>query len=258
MNTDLINDALRLKELDRLVVKATIEGTVKDQFKLLDEFRNLKKSIKIRLIDTTIAKINNKEVRFIMNRIVNEYLFESDKILVNLENITGVQFCVDALEIEETDQLESDLFYSWFSGHEYINALYEIGALILGIEVPKILEDFVSEARSCFAFQQYNALYSLCRTIIEVSVRDICKRKGFIKEKKDNVISFKQYQKDNISQLINKISRGTLKQKIKGIYYNKTSFLIHGHKTVGQIEAKELFRETMMTIQELYRQNGFQ
>ena len=123
MNTDLINDALRLKELDRLVVKATIEGTVKDQFKLLDEFRNLKKSIKIRLIDTTIAKINNKEVRFIMNRIVNEYLFESDKILVNLENITGVQFCVDALEIEETDQLESDLFYSWFSGLEYINVI---------------------------------------------------------------------------------------------------------------------------------------
>ena len=126
----------------------------------------------------------------------------------------------------------------------------------MGTAVPKILMKFVDEARSCFAFQQYNALCSLCRTILEVAVRDICKRKQFIKENNDNVIPFDNYNKDNISQLINKISWGELRKKIKDIYYNKTSFLIHGHKTIKRKEAKELFRETIMVVQYLYSKNS--
>ena len=257
LDIELTRNALRLKEVNRLVVKTTIEGSLEDLGKLLNEFRHLKKSLKIGLIDISIPKIDNKEAQEMMNRIVAEHVFEADKIISDLEGITGEKFNVNELDPEETDQLESGLFYSWFSGYEYVNALYEIGALILGVSVPRILVDFVSEARSCFAFQQYNALYSLCRTIIEVAVRDICKRKGFIEENEGNVIFFEQYQRDNISQLINNISKGGLKRTIKDIYYNKTSFLIHGHKTTKRIESKELFRETMSAVQELYSQNGY-
>ena len=256
-NTDMEKNALRLQEVNRLAVKATIEGALVDLFTLLDEFKNLKKSIKIFLIDTAVPKVDNKKAQMIFKQIVSEHVFEADKMIVNIENITGTDLNVDQLTPDETEQLESDLFYSWFSGYEYVNALYEIGSLILTISVPKILEDFVREARSCFAFQQYNALYSLCRTIIEVAIRDICTRKGFIKAKDDNVIIFEQYQKDNISQLINKITRGRLRFKIKDIYYGKTSFLIHGHKTATRIEAKSIFRETMTSIQELYLINGY-
>ena len=256
-NTDMEKNALRLQEVNRLAVKATIEGALVDLFTLLDEFKNLKKSIKLFLIDAAVPKVDNKKAQMIFKQIVSEHVFEADKMIANIENITGADLNVDQLTPDETEQLESDLFYSWFSGYEYVNALYEIGSLILTISVPKISEDFVREARSCFAFQQYNALYSLCRTIIEVAIRDICTRKGFIKEKDDNVIIFEQYQKDNISQLINKISRGSLKFKIKDIYYGKTSFLIHGHKTATRKEAKVIFRETMASIQELYLMNGY-
>lgn len=257
MGIDLTKSALRLKEINRLAVKAAIEGSLDQLLNLLDEFRNLKKFIKIGLIDTSISKVDDKDAQNIINRIVSEYLFEADKMIAKIENVTGEEYNVSNLEPDETDQLESDLFYSWFSGYEYINGLYEIGALILGVTVPKILGDFVSEARSCFAFQQYNALYSLCRTIIEVAIRDICTRKGFIEEKEDNVIIFEKYQKDNISQLINKISAGSLKRTIKEIYYNKTSFLIHGHKTTKRTEAKTLFRDTMTAVHKLYVTNGY-
>jgi hypothetical protein len=254
---DLTKSALRLKEIDKLVIKTSIEGSIKELLKLLDEFRCLKKTIKISLINTSIPKVDNKEAQIIMKKIVNEQVFEADRIITNLENISGLEFNVNHLELEETEQLESDLFYSWFSGNDYINGLYEIGTLILGVSVPKILMDFVREAKECFAFQQYNALYSLCRTIIEASIRDICKRKGLIKEKDRNVIIFEHYQKDNISQLINNISSGDLKRTIKDIYYNKSSFLIHGHKTAKRTEAKILFRETMAAIQKLYARNGY-
>lgn len=257
LNITLTKSALRLKEINRLAVKAAIEGPSKELLKLLDEFRNVKKSIKISLIDTDIPKVDDKEAKNIINRIVNEHIFDADNMIARLENITGVELNVSSLEPEETDQLESDLFYSWFSGYEYVNGLYEIGALILGVSVPEKLVKFVSEARSCFAFQQYNALYSLCRTIIEVAVRDICTRKGLIEEKKDNVVAFERYQKDNISQLINKISYGSLRRTIKDIYYNKTSFLIHGHKTTKRAEAKALFRETMTAVQQLYVASGY-
>jgi len=254
---DLKKSALRLREVNRLVIKSTIEGSGKELYKLLDEFRSIKKSLKIALIDTSISKIDNKEAQQIINQIVGEHVFEADKIIANIEGLTGKKYNVNELNPDETDQLEADFFYSWFSGYEYINNLYEIGAMILGVSVPKILVDFVSEARSCFAFQQYNALYSLCRTIIEVAVRDICKRKMLIKEDEGNTVAFKQYHRDNISQLINKISRAELRRTIKDLYYNKTSFLIHGHKTTKRTEAKELFRETIRAVQKLYSQNGY-
>lgn len=224
MERDLTQSALRLREVNRLAIKTAIEGSVKGLLKLLDEFRGIKKTLKIGLIDTAISKIENKEAQRIMNQIVGEHVFEADKIIADLEGLSGNKYNVNELDPEETEQLESDLFYSWFSGYEYISGLYEIGAIILGVSVPKILVDFVSEARSCFAFQQYNALYSLCRTIIEVAVRDICKRKKFIQENEGDVIAFEQYNRDNISQLINKISKYELRRRIKGIYYNKTSF----------------------------------
>lgn len=257
LEIELTKYALRLNEVNRLVVKAVTESQSKEMFKLLDEFRSLKKMLKIGLIDTSIPKINDKKAKEVMHRIVAEHIFDADKIIAHFEGISGEKLNVNDLEPEETEQLESDLFYSWFSGHEYVNGLYEIGTVILGTSVPKILMNFVDEARCCFAFQQYNALCSLCRTILEVAVRDICKRKQFIKESNNNVISFDNYNKDNISQLINKISWGELRRKIKDIYYNKTSFLIHGHKTMKRKEAKELFRETMVVVQELYSKNGY-
>lgn len=245
-----------MNEVNRLVVKAVTKGQSKEMLKLLDEFRLLKKTLKIGLIDTSIPKINDKKAKEVMHRIIAEHVFEADKIIAHFEGVSGEKLNVNELDPEETDQLESDLFYSWFSGYEYVNGLYEIGTVILGTAVPKILMKFVDEARSCFAFQQYNALCSLCRTILEVAVRDICKRKQFIKENNDNVIPFDNYNKDNISQLINKISWGELRKKIKDIYYNKTSFLIHGHKTIKRKEAKELFRETIMVVQYLYSKNS--
>ncbi len=254
--TDPIKSALRLNEINGFIVKAVIEGSKQELFALLEEFRYLKKSIRMDLMDTPVLTIENTEARVIMNRIISEYPFEADKILADLENVMGEPLRFNELEPKETDELQSDLFHSWCNAHDYIQGLYEIGALVLDVAAPKILSGFVSEARSCYALRKYIALYSLCRTIMEIAIRDIGTRKRFIEEEPRNVARFEKYQKDNILQQIGQISSGNLQRKIKNIYYQKTCFPIHRPETVTRQEAKELFGETMTAVQELYARIG--
>ena len=102
-NTDMENNALRLQEVNRLAVKATIEGALEDLFTLLDEFKNLKKSIKLFLIDAAVPKVDNKKAQMIFKQIVSEHVFEADKMIVNIENITGIDLNVDKMTTDENE-----------------------------------------------------------------------------------------------------------------------------------------------------------
>jgi len=64
---------------------------------------------------------------------------------------------------------------------------------------PKNIESYISEARYCYAFERYNAVYSLCRTILDVSIKYLyC-----IKEMKD--IEYIAKKKFSICDLIKKL-----------------------------------------------------
>ncbi len=251
----IIKNALRLKELDNLFVKTFfIERNREHSGKLLLEFEELKKSIKIELMDHPIVKINNKNAQEIIKNIYSDEFFEVDKFNKKFEKITGERLLEEELNYEEISDLADDLFLSWYSHYDYIVNLYDIKSLILGISVPKYLDEFVDEARKCYAFEQYNAVYSLSRTILEICIRDICEKKGFIRKNKDNIVHFEKY---NINELIRQVSRKALKDKIWDIYHIKLSSLIHGRKTVTSTDAKEIFVETLKTIEELYKVHGY-
>jgi hypothetical protein len=58
----------------------------------------------------------------------------------------------------------------------------------------------------------------------------------------------------NVSYLIDRIC-GNLKDlnnKIRAIYYDETSNLIHWGRVVSRFEAKKMFHDTLEVIQELY------
>lgn len=253
IESKLVQNALRLREVNRLAVKAVTEGNVEKLYELLFEFGNLKKEIKAASIEVPVAKIHDRGAQEVMQKISLEEPLPADDLIKALEGATGEELNLDGLDEDEIEEMGWDLFYSWYSHYEYIKSLYSIGSLILGISVPDNLVSFVSQARSCYAFQQYLAVYSLCRTILETSIRDICLRKKFIKEDKDNVCYIESY---HVGDLINKVSRGILKEKIKEIYH-KTSSLIHGRKTISKKEARETFKETLKIVQDLYTFHGF-
>ncbi len=257
MNTDfesvLLQNALKLKESNKLVIQAIADCNV-DQFgKLLDDFIKLKKTIRADLIDRDVVRIDDKKAQEILRKISWGEDFPADQMLKAIAETTGEELDLNLLEDYEIEEMGSNLFYSWYSHYEYINNLYSIGVLVVGISVPDTLRCFVSEARRCYAFQQYNAVYSLCRTILEASVKDVCSRK-FLNETKTDKVNL---ETDSINSLINKVAEGELRNAIKSLYYGKTSPLVHGNKTINSTEAGDVFKETLKAVQELYSSHGF-
>jgi len=246
--SELAKDAIELNKLDRTIVRLILEWNVEELFEKIQEFVDLKKKIKKNLIELDTVKIFDHKSQEVLTKINQDEPFQADKFLIALEKQTGESFEFEKLDYEEIEEL-SDLFYSWFSHYEYLEGLYEIGSLIIGFSVPEELKTYVSEARTSYAFQQYNAVYGLCRTILEIAIRHRCQRKGIIKRQKGNVIDFDEYRP---AELINKSTTGNLRDRVKEIY-KSTSDLLHGRKTVNSDDAKKMFKATLRVVQDLYR-----
>ena len=106
--------------------------------------------------------------------------------------------------------------------------------------------------RNCFAFQQYNATISLCRTILEAAAKDICEKKDFFKPygDKENEINPEKF-----SQLIKAISRGELKKRAVKLYYRDACPVVHGDRAVTSGEALRILQNTTEVVQKLYALN---
>lgn len=244
----LSQDALNLKNLDKLAIKWVLEWNIEELMKTLKEFMRLKKKIKKEMIECPIARIHNDIAQEILRKISQSEEFQTEKIIKGIEDQTGVSFKFDELNFDEAEDDElRDLFYSWFSHYEYLQGLYEIGSLVVSYSVPDTLKSYVSEARYCYAFQQYNAVYGLCRTILEITIRHRCERMGIIR-KNEKIEDFDSYRP---SELINKSTRGVLRDEVKNIY-GDTSALLHGRKTVKKDDAKHMFKKTLSVVQKLY------
>jgi hypothetical protein len=245
--------ALRLEELDRLAVRAIIESG-KDEFvKCWDEFERLKNEVRLILAEFPVAKVHDPKAREVLSKVNSSDQFQLDLLLRRIEKAAGEKFlCDDVFEhmsFEEEDDLIYDFLYSWLRPTSYINDLCDIGSLVIGVPVPDHLHDFVDQARQCYAFQQYQAVYALCRTILEVAVRDVGQKKGKLPRDKGKV-------KHDVLRRFGEMKAKAVPKRLKsevGEIYDRSSGLIHGNKTVGQSDAVELFRRTLITVQELYR-----
>lgn len=149
------------------------------------------------------------------------------------------------------DEIENlrDLLYAKFSHYEYVRNLYEINSLILTRRVPRNIVIYISEARYCFAFEQYNAVYSLSLTILEITLKYLyciknTKSLEIIAKKEIPIGDLRNDLCDNDEYLNNEIKR----------IYDYESDLIHGKKVVSRLEAKNMFHDTLEVIQKLYSQ----
>lgn len=247
VDATLTRDAIELNKKNRSIVKLVLEWNIDELGEALQEYVDLKKKIKKTLIDYPVAKIHDKLAQDVLTRVIQDDPFQADNVLKMFESKSDEPLEFEKLDYSEIEELQ-DLFYSWYSHYEYLEGLYEIGSLIIGYSIPEALSSYVSEARSCFAFQQYNAVYGLCRTILEAAIRHRCERKGLLRPSGSQVLDFESYQP---SELINKATKGQLRERVKNIYSN-TSTLLHGRKTVSSGEAKKMFRDTLKAVQDLY------
>ena len=162
----------------------------------------------------------------------------------------------DALTLEETDAIGSDIFYSWFSHHEYVEGLYEIGGLILAAgALPTNLKDLVQEARHCYAFRQYIAVFALSRTILEVALRDLCLKYGVLKQDQGNV---KQMPTrfpslyDMITDLCAEMPAFAVLRAELDDVRRQTNYIVHGNRVVTGSEAKKILQDIFHVVHRLY------
>lgn len=249
----LQKDALKLRTLNRLMVKAVAESDLEAIRDVLPKYVDTKKRIKTQLLEIPAPKIHDRKALEVLQKLSEGESLPGDNIVASIEEMAGVQGNLTILDDAELESLGSDLFYSWFSHYEYIQGLYEMGSLVLSISVPEHLHRFVKEAKNCYAFQQYNAVYSLCRTMLECSVRDICARRKLIRPRQGNVISIEEYRWRDLKEAV---SKGQLRRQI-GSLFSELSSPIHGRRLASGEEAKTAFESTLKAVHALYAYHKF-
>lgn len=250
-DTSLQDDALRLAELDRKVVRALLESNTEELARVLGAYTELRKNLKTRLLDESAVPVADADAAAVLRKISTGDGLPSDKVVERLAG-SGDEISVQAFDDEELGQLGSELFYSWFSHHDYISGLAELRPLILQAAVPESVSQLVGQVKGCYAFQQYDAAYALCRVVIEASVRDICVRGRLFPDLGDNVVLFEEHK---WHKLRDKVSAGLLRERLR-ILYADLSAVVHSRKSVTKEEARGAFEETLQVVEQLYAENG--
>lgn len=235
-------------------------GPIRNLVNLLGEFCNAKKELMMEVIFDPILIIpqSRAKERGILNSVFREGNLLPDRIIqIVKEEIGGDdEFDSSSIKVDELSFLTEEHFVERYGQYTYFQELYEIGPMILGVVVPPTLEDFAWEARECFALYRHVAVCSLCRTMIEIALKDISTRKNLVRRPEKSPNPSKEYTLEN---LINRASgrNSSLRKSLHNIR-RSTNEVIHGERRIISDCREEheririLLRQTMKSIEELY------
>lgn len=247
----LQDDASRLRTLDQQIVRALVEGDKDALAAALVAYADLRKVLKTFLLDKSAAEVADGDSAQILRKIGRGDGLPSDEIISRLSAVVGEDLWTHEFDDTELEELGSELFYSWYSHHEYIRALSELRPLVLRNATSESIQRLVWQVKQCYAFQQYDAAYALCRTLLEASIRDICMRRQLFPDFGENVVL---YEKHRWCDLRDKVSAGELRDKLNRLY-GRLSEVLHARRTVTADIAHEAFGETLEVIEWLYEEN---
>lgn len=248
----LQDDLLQLAALDRRVVRALVESDWDALKTALDAYEKLRRDIRSHLLDQPAVSVADADAVAVLRRITTGEGLPTDMLIKHLRSVSGEEKAFSEFSDDDLDKRGSELLYSWFSHYEYVSGLAELRPLVLTGSVGDSVSRLVRQVKNCYAFQQYDAAYGLCRVVIEASVRDICVRRKLFPDLGENVVLFEKF---NWSQLRDKVSSGVLRERL-GRLYSDLSAVLHGRKTVEKDEARRAFEETLQVVEELYNANG--
>lgn len=252
----LISDALRLDELGRSIAKACIEWKPAELGELIEEFFQTKGRISAAAVANPVLLLpgaDNAKAREIVKKVAERNLLPiEESLLARL-----VDGDLDEILLEE---LGAEELYSWMSHVDYARGLYKAGALVVGCgSVPDSLRTFVGEARQCFAFQQYNSVCALCRTMIELSVKDVAMAYKILPKDRDNIAHLVSRGQVPLSKLIGELAALPTFAHLKDDLHQvriATNAIVHGSRSVDETEAAATLKRTLDAVHELYEAYG--
>ena len=270
---EIISKVNRLKELEEsfrhsLNEENNDDSIFEQSLGHIAEWAKVKKQIRLAKIETSISCMPgsvNKEIRTTIQKIKLGEKLPFEKIFNGtvFEELFETELCDG-----EINHLEPNLFYSWFSGYDYVKALYEVGTIITGVDdLPSNLSMFVDELRLCYVFQRYLAVYTLCRTVIDITLRDVYKKNNLNDQKSENYIRVKELisradpnfrfpnHDPTLYQMIKMVTSlhpyGHLGYTLDDIR-EKTNHIVHGDIDVQGYHSTEIIRTTLQSLHDLY------
>ena len=250
------DDLLELAARDQRVIRAVVEQDQTHLKNALTDYETLRKSLRTRLLDQPTVSIVHVDAYETLLKICGGEGLATDKLIERLFSASEPDRRIDEFDDEELRSLGSDLFYSWFSHYEYITGLAELRPLVIRGSVGESVSQLVRQVKDCYAFQQYDAAYSLCRTVLEASARDICFRCRLFPDRNDNEILFEEIpwgqRQGQPLGLRDTVSSGLVRERLMRLY-TKLCPVVHGHqKSVTRDEVRRAFEETLQVVEQLY------
>lgn len=239
----------------------------------LESYIKIKREIREYFLEKSVDLLpddSSDESRSYIQRILNGEKTNLERLF---EGTPFEELLHDGYDLSKLDDLASDHFYSWYNGYDYIEGVLEIGAIVLRVEkIPNEMADYLNQMRSCFAFQQYLAVCVLCRTLIEITLRHICKLEGFFNPEHLNYrIKYTLYQRkadkdgrnfkipedylmqpSDLRYLLNTNNHFKKFREPIAQLYSDLSRVVHGNRTIKKEECKTLAKKTMQLIHDLY------
>jgi len=243
----LIEDAAALVEADRRVVEAVAKSNLDTLKTLVANFRDKRVQVHAGLTALSTVEAVDHQTQELLSRVQRK--FPTDRLIEVLAKRNSDDAWFDEVSDEEVWDLGHQLLYSWISHYEYVRNIFKVNTVILTTTIPSTLRVFIDEARNCFAFQQYNAVISLCRTILEAAAKDLCERKGLFEKAGDKIV---EINPKIFNQLIKAVATGSLKRRTVKLYFRDACPVVHGDRLVDGDEALHVLRETTSVVQELY------
>jgi hypothetical protein len=246
--------ALELKELDKAILKDILEVRHERIFEDVEAFNEKRKALRKDLLHFSSYTIEDETARDIINKVQDNDEFQADWLVKSLLAQTGkaggdkIIEDLTWLPDDELSDIAHEQFYSWIGPIDIAERLYKIGALILAVPTPNTLENYVTEARWCYAFGQYMAVYSLCRTILETAIREIGQEIGKLPRDEGNVKHDVLRRFHRMKEIVVPLD---LANEVDEIYL-PTCYIVHGRTAVGHEDASEMLRNTLKCVQKLY------
>lgn len=248
----LQDDLLALDIASQRVIDALLKKDVEILTPALADYESLRKSVRIGMLAQSVVAVDDPRAVAILRTITTGDGLPPDRLIKYLTMMSDGNDLSEEFSEEDLDKLGSELFYSWFSHFEYVMGLAELRPLVIRSPAGVSITGLVAQIKNCYAFQQYEAAYSLCRTLIEASIRDICMQRQLFPSLGDKGAFFEKY---SWGHLRDKVSTGPLREQLR-LLYSELSMVLHGRKCVAKNEARCAFEDTIHIIEELYAANG--
>jgi hypothetical protein len=272
MNNDEILHLLSLirqvEKMDKEIMNHRSSG-IKEQQKLREEFHNTVEQIlnllsKMPIIDFGSEHDKNIIKKIIMGQFV---LLEESRKLKELFDKYGDAFCEylkDKHGIDVTDQ-EIDAYLEK-QKNDFLDEMEEkvgldvyferkndFGTIITNFKVPQEINDYFNEVRDCYYFGKMRAVIGLCRVILELSFKDIFRRRGLAKKIQGKVIDIDDFKIREIIRMV--CNERKLDHKEVSGLYGLSSKILHGSGKEVSLAPKEIgnfVKKVFKTIEKVY------